>query len=115
MSTTTEKPPAANHTVKRLLALAPGEACVYYRGDFAADIANSKSAPAYAAILDAVHRTARELQSAGRILISEKKIWITTQDQRFKITEYTALGLAGGSADALSDDEVSGDEAEATV
>jgi hypothetical protein len=110
MTAKPEKPPAVNVTVKRLLALEPGQACVYYRGDFAADVASSSGVPAYARILEAVERTARELQAAGRIEISERKVWLTAQGQRFRVTEYRALGLADAPAGASSDDDYSGIE-----
>jgi hypothetical protein len=49
-----DKAPPANYTAQRLLTLEPGDSFTFYRGDLPADIANSKSAPAYARILEAV-------------------------------------------------------------
>jgi hypothetical protein len=38
--------------------------------------------------------TARSLQRMGRVALSERKVWITAQGQRFRVCEYRALGLA---------------------
>jgi hypothetical protein len=95
MSDATPKPPAVNHTVKRLLALEPGEAFTFYKGALPSDVNHNSKAPLYAEILAAVHATAHQLQKAGRIAISERKIELTTADGNpFSVTEYRALGLA---------------------
>jgi hypothetical protein len=107
MSATVEKPPAANHTVQRLLALEPGAAFVFYRGDLAADVASSKGAPAYGRLLAEIERAAHELQAAGRIEVTERKVWVTTERQRFSATGYRALGLAVAS-EARDDEELDG-------
>jgi hypothetical protein len=44
----------------------------------------------------------RGLQAAGRIAISERKIRLTKDGQRFTVTEYRALGL---TAEQAGDDE----------
>jgi hypothetical protein len=83
MSATVEKPPAANDTVERLLALKPGEACFLQRQP------RCKGAPTYARLLA---EAARELQAAGRIEVTEPKVWMTKEEQLFRVTEYRALG-----------------------
>jgi ParB-like chromosome segregation protein Spo0J len=105
MNVTVEKPRPANHTARRLRALEPGEAFVFYRGDLAADISSSKGAPAYACVLAEVEAAARELQAAGRIVVTDHEVVVTRDGQRFVVNEYRALGLA---ASQVSDDEDSG-------
>ncbi len=66
-------------TVTRMKTLGPGEAFVYYRGNFANDISRSinadsisiKPATAYAAMLRYIQETARNLESEGRIKLSQ--------------------------------------------
>jgi hypothetical protein len=106
MSATVEKPPPANHTVQRLLALPPGEAFIFYRGDLAADVASSRGVQNYARLLADVDAAARELQRMGRIAISERRIGMNKHGQRFTITEYPALGLV--TPPARDDNDYSG-------
>jgi hypothetical protein len=112
MSAAVDKPPPANHTIERLLALRPGESFTYYRGNFSDDVASSKSAPAYARLLAEIDAAARGLKAAGPIAVTERKVWLTAQGQRFTVTEYRALGLADASADGSSDDDYSGLESD---
>jgi hypothetical protein len=92
MSDATPKPPV---TVRRLLELEPGESFVFYRGSLPDDVNRNSRAPQYAAVIAAVYATAHQLQKAGRIAISERKIELTTADGNpFNVTAYTALGLA---------------------
>jgi hypothetical protein len=69
-----QKPQAINDTVQRLLALEPGEAFTYYKGHSAEDLASSKGAPTYARLLAEVEATARELQTASRIGLTERNV-----------------------------------------
>jgi hypothetical protein len=95
MNVAPPKPPVVNHTARRLLGLEPGESFVFYRGALPDDINNSSRAtPAYAAVLEEMLATARSLQRMGRVALSECKVWITAQGQRFRVCEYRALGLA---------------------
>lgn len=87
--------PVVNHTVKRLLALEPGDSFTFYRGSLPDDVNHNSRAPQYAAVITAVYATAHQLQKAGRIAISERKIELTAADGNpFSVTEYRALGLA---------------------
>jgi hypothetical protein len=103
-----QKPQAINDTVQRLLALEPGEAFTYYKDHSAEDVASSKGAPTYARLLAEIEATARELQTAGRIAVTERNVTLTRDGQRFRITEYGALGLALEAQ--ARDDENSGAE-----
>jgi hypothetical protein len=100
-----QKPQAINDTVQRLLALKPGEAFMYYCGDMAADLANSKGAKAYARMLAEVEACVRGLQRAGRIAISERETTVRSDGQRVPVTEYRAIGIA-----ARDDEDYSGAE-----
>jgi hypothetical protein len=114
MNVAPPKPPAANHTARRLLALEPGDSFRFYLGDLPDDIDGSRAAtPAYAAVLEEVLATARSLQRMGRIALSERKVWLTAQGQRFRITEYRALGLAPRADD--ENEDYSGAEPEGTA
>jgi hypothetical protein len=53
-------------------------------------------------VLEEVLAAARSLQRMGRIALSERKVWQSKEEQRFRITEYRALGLAPRA----DDDEV---------
>jgi hypothetical protein len=87
--------PAANHTARRLLGLEPGESFVFYRGALPDDVNHNNKAPQYAAVIAGVHATALQLQKAGRIAVTERKVELTTADGKpFSVTEYRALGLA---------------------
>jgi hypothetical protein len=103
MSDATPKPPAVNHTVRRLLALEPGDAFVFYRGSLPDDVNHNSRAPQYAAVITATYATAHQLQKAGRIAVTERKVELTAADGNpFSVTEYRALGLAPRA----NDDEV---------
>jgi hypothetical protein len=87
--------PAVNHTVRRLLALEPGDSFTFYRGALPDDVNHNSKAPQYAAVIAAVYATAHQLQKAGRIAVTERKVELTTADGKpFSVTEYRALGLA---------------------
>jgi hypothetical protein len=105
MTAATDKPPVVNGTAARRVALRPGEAFFTTGGDFAADVASSKGAPAYARLLGAVERAAHELQAVGRIMVRESTVWLTREGQRFTVLEYRAFGLAAPQA---GDDEIFG-------
>jgi hypothetical protein len=91
-------------TVRRLLALRPGETLTYYRGDFACDIARSTTAPAYcgdtgaapkyAALLKYIYDTALDLQRRRRVRLSQKYIELSPcHNSPSIVTEYKATGL----------------------
>lgn len=79
------KPPPTNHTVRRLLALKPGEAFIFYRGNLGEDIKSSKGASGYAALLTEIAAAAHELEAAGRIMVRERTIRLTKEGQRFTV------------------------------
>jgi hypothetical protein len=98
MNAKAEKSPA-NHTCKRLLALEPGESFMFYKGALPSDVNHNSRAPLYAEILAAVHATAHQLQKAGRIAVTERKVKLIAADGRpFSVTEYHARGLAAEAA-----------------
>jgi hypothetical protein len=105
---TTQNPPADIYTVKRLLALKPGEAFMYYRGNLTADVANSRGVNAYAQMLAEVQATVFSLQAAGRVAISERQAAVRGEDgQRVPVIEYRAIGIA-----PRGDEDCSGAEPE---
>jgi hypothetical protein len=88
------------HTAARLLALRDGETFIAYRGNLEKDIAGNRSgAPRYAAMLDAIAKTLRDLELAERIAVQETKIskrvpWKDGKEQRVTVTKIRVSGIS---------------------
>jgi hypothetical protein len=61
-------------------------------------------------LLAEIEATARELQTAGRIEVTERNATLTRDGQRFRITEYGALGLAAKPRRGGDEENYSGAE-----
>ena len=95
-------------TITRLKTLRPGETLIYYKGNFANDIARSvaadsvniKPAVKYAATLKYIQETAVNLERQGRVRLSYNVVELpklpplrTTKTYENHMIEYVATGI----------------------
>ncbi len=92
-------PKGVPHTIARLNEIKPGQAVMYYRGNFQSDTYRGAfKAPNGTTLLSCIAETAAKLEATGRAILSQRLISGPARSEHDTLQyEYIATGLCGSS------------------